>query len=190
MKPGKISLDQISLYLNTKPEIIIPLLQQIEQQKLTNGSLKSEYSGYFFELNASKVDDDTTNTEVKDLNIITCYNCGTDYEIERKSCPNCKTDSIQCESCSKFIQQRQMIITCPHCKSYFHLACFESKVKIFGRCPKCRESVDFDALIRKSVNEQKQQDQIVSGLSKLLSKKSKFVKNVENEDPDDALFDF
>ncbi len=190
MKPGKISIDQISLYFNTKPDIIFPLLQQIEQQKFANGSLKSEYSGYFFEITANKSDEDIKNTETKDLNIITCYNCGTDYSIERKSCPNCKADGILCESCSKFIQQRQMIITCPHCKSYFHLACFESKVKLFGRCPKCREAVDFDALIRKSVNEQKQQDQIVSGLSKLLSKKSKFVKNVENEDPDDALFDF
>lgn len=190
MKPGKISLEQISIYFNTNSDVILPLLQQIDQQKLANGILKNEYTGYFFEVNASKPDDTHANTESKDLGIITCYNCGTDYDIENKNCPNCKTESITCCSCSKFIQQRQMIITCPYCKSYFHSACFESKVKVFGRCPKCRETVDFDALIRKSVNQQKHQDQIVSGLSRLLSKKSKFVKNIENEDPDDSLFDF
>ncbi len=190
MKPGKISLDQVSLYFNVNTETILPILQHLEQEKLVNGVLKSEYSGYFFELHAPKDDFDSSKHNSKELEIITCHNCGTDYDISKKTCPNCHTDSILCESCQKYIQQRQMLITCPHCKSFFHLACFESKVKIFGRCPKCRELVDFDSLIRKSVSEQKQQDKIVSGLTKLISKKNKFVKESESDDSDDSLFDF
>ena len=190
MKAGKISLDQLSLYFNTKTENILPLLQHLEKNKLINGMLKSEYSGYFFELYGSVDESNIEKSTSKELEVITCHNCGTDYDITQKSCPNCKTDSITCESCQKYIQQRQMMITCPYCKSYFHIACFETKVKIFGRCPKCRELVDFDSVIRKSVNEQRQQDKIVSGLTKLISKKNKFIKESETEDPDDALFDF
>jgi hypothetical protein len=64
-------------------------------------------------------------------------------------------------------------------------------VKLFGRCPKCRETVDFESLIRKTVKRQKHQDQIVSGLSRLLSKKSEIHKKVEEPNSsDDDLFDF
>lgn len=190
LKPGKISLDQISIYFNTTTEAILPLIQNLEQNKLVNGILRSEYSGYFFELYGSIDESTIQKSTSKELEVITCYKCGTDYDITQKFCPNCNTESIPCESCQKYIQQRQMMITCPFCKSYFHLACFESKVKLFGRCPHCRESVDFDALIRKSVSEQRQQDKIVSGLSKLVSMKNKYVKDSESDDPDDALFDF
>ena len=88
MKPGKISLDQIILYFSTKTETLVPLLQHLEQNKLINGMLKSEYSGYFFELYGS-IDESTIQKNAsKELEVITCYNCGTDYDITLKSCPN------------------------------------------------------------------------------------------------------
>lgn len=190
LKPGKISLDQLNLYFNTTNSEIIPILQKLESERLINAQLKSEYTGYFLEINLTKGFGADENGEVSELNIITCHNCGTDYSIEEKICPNCKAESITCESCGKFIQKRQMVINCPYCRSYFHLACFESKVKMFGRCPKCRETVDFDSLMRKSVNEQKEQDKIISGLNRLIAKKSDFIKGTEEKDSDDDLFDF
>lgn len=187
IQKGKISLDQISLYFNIPTDSILSLIQKLEKEKMLNGSLISEYSGYFFEISEGK--SERSEGGSKEIDIITCHNCGTDYDIVMKNCPHCKAETTFCESCSKPIQKRQMIINCPHCKAYFHTACFESKVKLFGRCSKCHESVDFDSLIKNSVEEQKKQDKIVSGLSKLLSKQATFVKQMD-KDEDDDLFDF
>ena len=188
--PSKISIDQISLYFNAPKDIVLSLIQKLDQKKVISGSLKSEYSGYFFDLTSTKIDGANQKIESKETDVITCHNCGADYNIERKTCPHCKADTIFCETCLKPIQKRQITINCPNCKSYFHFACFESKVKIIGRCPKCHEMVDFDSLIKKTVTQQKQQDQIVSGLNRLVSKQVSYHKQVEKKDEDDDLFDF
>ena len=188
--PGKISIDQISLYFNTSKDIVLNLIQKLDQNKVISGTLISEYSGYFLDLVSTNINGTNQKTESKETDIITCHNCGADYNIERKICPHCKADTIFCETCLKPIQKRQMTINCPNCKSYFHFACFESRVKIIGRCPKCHEMVDFDSLIKKTVTQQKQQDQIVSGLNRLVSKQVSFHKQLEKKDKDDDLFDF
>lgn len=192
--PGtKISLDQLTTYFNTNQDFLIPVLTEISYKSDLNfkSVLKKEYVGYFFEIisNKSKKFDESNFHTSLDKSFINCYNCGNSYSYDVNKCPQCEYENIKCTTCNKYIQFNDVKISCPHCQKEFHFSCFEAKVKLFDRCPSCRENVDFDSIKIKSVATKKEQENVAGSLSRLVTMKSKIIKKKDDDDDDD-LFDF
>ena len=83
------------------------------------------------------------------------------------------------------------VVACPECQTEFHFSCFESKVKLFSRCPKCRESVDLESIKRNLNRQQIQTHNVNLSLNRMMSFGQQIqIKDEEEKDEDDDLFDF
>ena len=188
----KISLEQLEEYFNVSQEDILYVLSEIENRKDLSfkGSIKKEFVGTFFEIISNQALKHTIESfdKILEKQNIRCYNCGREIESTDSRCPHCNYVNLACSSCLKYIQYNDVKINCPHCYQTYHFSCFESKVKLFDRCPNCREIVDFDSLKTKTISQKKKQDDISDSLSRLVGMKSKFVKKHDEEEDD--LFDF
>jgi len=182
--PGiRVSVEQLADYFKISINGINSILKEIETKTLVADTLRQKITGSYWEM-----DDIISEEGLGHLDsVILCYYCGSKYNSKEISCPSCKRMTKFCTICKKAMAKNQAIIACSECHTDFHLACFESKVKLFARCPKCRELIDIE-LIKRSLNAQRQKNQ---GLSSSLNRMMSIGKHIQyEEDPDDDLFDF
>ena len=72
---------------------------------------------------------------------IRCPNCNNQIDKNSKFCPDCGTVIVHCNLCKSIIDSMDQKASCPHCKNYFHLNHLRETVKVTGKCPTCKESL-------------------------------------------------
>lgn len=185
MQPGsKVSAEQLREHFATNESNILSTLQEIEESKLVVGTLRREIVGWFYEISITSRNNNTSS------NSLLCFYCGQGYGKDEGKCPFCDKPTKICEVCRKPIVFRESLANCPSCKTPFHFSCFETKAKFFGRCPKCRQVVDFETMKREVTESQKKQETVSSRLTQMMSLRSQVGIEKEDSDPDDDLFDF
>ena len=187
-RPGvKVSVDRLADYFQVSIQAMLTILTTIKQENRIDGFLKREITGNFWQIPGLVSEDEGADSTA----IIECYYCGHKYDASSTSCPSCKRATKICTICNKSIAKTHAV-ACPECKTEFHFSCFESKVKLFSRCPKCREIVNLEILKRNLNLQQMQAQNVSSSLSRMVSigRKTSYEEKEEEKDPDEDLFDF
>ncbi|MHA1169280.1 MAG: DVUA0089 family protein [Candidatus Hodarchaeales archaeon] len=71
----------------------------------------------------------------------TCWSCGCSLPVDSLICPDCGFKRVKCLICKRNINFGREIGVCPVCQNKFHFGHLAETVKIFGKCPICRNSV-------------------------------------------------
>lgn len=183
----KISVNRLSDYFQISLDDMLTILTQIEQNKAVEGVLKRELTGNYWQMIEKNSDPqllDSTDS------FILCFYCGSKYK-SAKYCPSCNKKTKKCLVCKNVIAKNQAVIVCPHCQTNFHFACYESKVKLFSRCPTCRAIVNIEAIKQKLNIQEKQTKNISSSLLRMVAVGQQQMHPEEKEnDEDDDIFDF
>ncbi|MHA2366370.1 MAG: hypothetical protein ACXAC7_20605, partial [Candidatus Hodarchaeales archaeon] len=180
---SKISVDFLAEYFKLSVDEILTILKQIENE-IDIGVLKREIIGNYWQMPNFIPNTDS----IRGIPTMLCYNCGSEYHTMTNICPSCEQKTKKCNICNKMIAKNQVVIPCPSCNEDFHFACFEGKIKLFGRCPTCRKIVDFESVKHKLSLQQKKAEKINISLSRMISMAKSHVD--EEKDEDDDLFDF
>ncbi|MFW9994079.1 MAG: zinc ribbon domain-containing protein [Candidatus Odinarchaeota archaeon] len=74
--------------------------------------------------------------------IKSCVHCGELLSATEEYCSDCDNPRDRCGVCENWIGGNDETGACPHCHQVFHIKHLKETIKVFGKCPACKEHLN------------------------------------------------
>ena len=135
------SLKEIYLKNRERLESILPIF--VNAYKTDSDFRVSTFAEEAIKEFAVKKKEEGTAYQKVEVEMITCPQCQEKVPATKKVCANCGKSLPVCQICNQQITSDIQLVTCPHCKTNFHVTHFLEWYQENKNCPVCLGDIDY-----------------------------------------------